>query len=174
MVVGNLVKAIKLSQESLSNLKFIAEKKLLTDYFTEISRDSGLYCFGVRDVIEALEQSAVSIIIAWEELSYERITMKNPSTQETHVKFLTKDELTDDNNFKTKEGTTLDVVDRCDLVEWLAHHFKDYGAKLELVTDRTQEGTQFVRGFGGIGAMLRYKIEFHAEQWEDSDGEDWI
>jgi len=166
--------AIKLSQESLSNLKFVAEKKLLTNYFTEISRDSGLYCFGVRDVIAALEQSAVSIIIAWEELQYERITMKDPSTSDTEVKFLTKEQLTDDNNFKTKDGQNLDVVDRCDLVEWLAQHFKDYGAKLELVTDKTQEGTQFVRGFGGIGAMLRYKIEFHQEEWEASDDDAWI
>lgn len=33
------------------------------------------------------------------------------------------------------------------------------GAVLEIVTDKSQEGSQFVRGFGGIGGILRYKVD---------------
>lgn len=40
------------------------------------------------------------------------------------------------------------------LLEWLANNYKSFGAALEIVTDRSQEGAQFVRGFGGIGGML--------------------
>jgi peptide chain release factor subunit 1 len=28
------------------------------------------------------------------------------------------------------------------------------------VTNRSQEGAQFVKGFGGIGGILRYKVDF--------------
>jgi len=28
-----------------------------------------------------------------------------------------------------------------------------------LITDKTQEGFQFVKGFGGIGGTLRWKVE---------------
>lgn len=40
------------------------------------------------------------------------------------------------------------------LLEWFANHYKDFGATLEIITDRSQEGAQFVRGFGGIGGDL--------------------
>ena len=32
-----------------------------------------------------------------------------------------------------------------------APNYKNYGCTLEIVTDRSQEGAQFVKGFGGIG-----------------------
>jgi len=43
-------------------------------------------------------------------------------------------------------------------VEWLAINYKKFGTRLEFITDRSQEGNQFVNGFGGIGGMLRYPI----------------
>ena len=36
-------------------------------------------------------------------------------------------------------------------MEWLANTYRTFGAQLEFVTDRSQEGSQFCRGFGGIG-----------------------
>jgi peptide chain release factor subunit 1 len=33
---------------------------------------------------------------------------------------------------------------------------------LEFVTDKSEEGSQFVRGFGGIGGMLRYQVDLAA------------
>jgi hypothetical protein len=56
----------------------------------------------------------------------------------------------------------LEVVDKTPLVDWLANHYKDFGAKLEFVTNKSQEGSQFVRGFGGIGGILRWKLDFLA------------
>ncbi|KOB58188.1 Eukaryotic peptide chain release factor subunit, partial [Operophtera brumata] len=37
------------------------------------------------------------------------------------------------------------------LQNWLANNYKSFGATLEIITDKSQEGSQFVRGFGGIG-----------------------
>lgn len=45
------------------------------------------------------------------------------------------------------------------LLEWFAEKYKDFGATLEFVTNRSQEGAQFVKGFGGIGGLLRYKVD---------------
>lgn len=73
--------------------------------------------------------------------------------------------------FMDKEtGQEMDIVDQGSFLEWLAEHYKDYGASLEFVSDRSSEGNQFVKGFGGIGAMLRYKLNF--EQLADVDDED--
>ena len=47
------------------------------------------------------------------------------------------------------------------LLEWFAEKYKEFGAALEFVTNRSQEGAQFVKGFGGIGGLLRYKVDFN-------------
>ena len=49
----------------------------------------------------------------------------------------------------------LELDDDMPLLEWLANNYKSFGASLEIITDRSQEGSQFVRGFGGVGGMLR-------------------
>ena len=46
------------------------------------------------------------------------------------------------------------------LLEWFTEKYKEFGANLEFVTNRSQEGAQFVKGFGGIGGLLRYKVDF--------------
>lgn len=30
---------------------------------------------------------------------------------------------------------------------------------MEIITDKSPEGSQFCKGFGGIGALLRYKVD---------------
>jgi peptide chain release factor subunit 1 len=167
--------AIELAGEALADVKFVAEKKLLSTYYTEIAKDTGMYCFGVKDTMIALESSALKRLIVFEELEGERLEMRDPSTDEQVIKFFTKDQLRDDNNLKNKEGIAYDIQDRIDLVEWLATNYTNYGAKLDFVTDRSQEGMQFVKGFGGVGGLLRYKLNFddfideHEDAYDDDD-----
>lgn len=51
-------------------------------------------------------------------------------------------------------GVELELVDSMPLLEWFANNYKTFGTTLEIVTDKSQEGAQFVRGFGGIGGAL--------------------
>jgi hypothetical protein len=44
------------------------------------------------------------------------------------------------------------------MLEWLANNYKKFGCALEFVTDRSEEGNQFCKGFGGIGGVLRYSV----------------
>lgn len=43
--------AIELSSETLTNVKFVQEKKLISKYFEEISQDTGKFCFGIKDTL---------------------------------------------------------------------------------------------------------------------------
>lgn len=45
----------------------------------------------------------------------------------------------------------MELIESQPLLEWLANNYKMFGATLEIITDKSQEGSQFVRGFGGIG-----------------------
>merc|ERR1711939_1261474 len=74
-------------------------------------------------------------------------------------------------HFMDKEtGQEMEVVDQMAFLEWLAEHYRDFGAQLEFVSDRSSEGNQFVRGFGGVGAILRYRLNFEQlAELEDDD-----
>lgn len=162
--------AIELSAEVLSNVKFIQEKKLIGKYFDEISQDTGKFCFGVEDTMKALEMGAVETLIIWENLDTQRITLKNHSSEEDKILLLNPEQEKDRTNFLDKEtNVELEVLDKMSLIEWLANNYKSFGASLEIVTDRSQEGSQFCRGFGGIGGLLRYKVDFQSMEYDDLD-----
>ena len=46
--------AIELAADSLANVKFIQEKKLINNYFDQISQDTGKYCFGVEATLYSI------------------------------------------------------------------------------------------------------------------------
>ena len=165
--------AIELSAEVLSNVKFIQEKKLIGRYFDEISQDTGKYCFGVDDTLKALEMGAIETLIVWENIDVTRFSLNNHAKGEEIVLHLTSEQEKDKTFFVDKEtGVELELTDRIALLEWFANHYKTYGATLEIVTDRSQEGSQFCKGFGGIGGILRYRVDFQSMEY-DSDDEDY-
>lgn len=94
--------AIELAAESLQNVKFIQEKKLIGRYFDEISQDTGKYCFGVEDTLKALELGAVEILICWENLDIQRYVLKTNATAPT-VLHLTPEQEKDKSHFTDKE-----------------------------------------------------------------------
>lgn len=158
----------------LSNVKFIQEKKLIGRYFEEISQDTGKYCFGYADTLRSLEMGSVEILICWENLDIMRYQLKHPATGEEKILHLTPDQEKDKSHFIDKEsGVELELVEpEKPLLEWLANNYKQFGATLEIITDRSQEGSQFVKGFGGIGGILRYRVDLQAIDDGDDDGFD--
>ncbi|CAO3621713.1 unnamed protein product [Mucor fragilis] len=168
--------AINLAADSLANLKFVHEKKLIGSYFDEISQDTGKYCFGVGDTLKALELGAVENLLVWETLDTPRYVVRDanndehvvhPSKEQEKTKDFLKDPLADvsaDNN-----KNEMSIVEVKPLVEWFTEHYKDFGANLEFVTNRSQEGAQFCKGFGGIGGILRYPVNFEQLDSVDDD-----
>ncbi|KAI8343604.1 eukaryotic peptide chain release factor subunit 1 [Chlamydoabsidia padenii] len=165
--------AIELSAESLSNVKFVQEKKLIQTYFDEISQDTGKYCFGVEDTLKALELGAVESLIVWENLDTNRYVLRDASGAESVV-HPTKQEEKDksfmvDRSADAPPNTDMEVVEVKPLLEWFADRYKDFGATLEFVSNRSQEGNQFCRGFGGIGGILRYRVNFEQLNYESDE-----
>lgn len=75
------------------------------------------------------------------------------------VKILTKEQEKDRSHFVDAEtNTDLEVVVQITLLEWLAEEYTKFGCTLEFVTNKSQEGSQFCRGFGGIGGGDRLCI----------------
>jgi peptide chain release factor subunit 1 len=153
--------AIELSADTLGSVKLMKEKKLLQKYMDEISRDTGKYCYMVEDTFKALELGAVEELIIWENLDIDRLVLRNNSTGEDSIVHLNQEQQANENFFHDPTtGVELETIEKEALVEWFANNFKQYGCSLEFITDRSGEGTQFVKGFGGIGGILRWKVDF--------------
>ncbi|KAI0747760.1 peptide chain release factor eRF/aRF subunit 1 [Daedaleopsis nitida] len=167
--------AIELAAEALSNVKFVQEKRLIQKYFDEISQDTGKYCFGIDDTFKALELGAVETLIVWENLDITRYVLRNAAGEEIVI-HVNKEQEKDREKFIDK-STGLEMEKASEpqsLLEWFAEKYKEFGANLEFVTNRSQEGAQFVKGFGGIGGLLRYKVDFTNLQSIDDDEDEFM
>jgi len=169
--------AIELCAEELANVKFIQEKKLISKFFDEISQDTGKYCYGISDTLYALDLGAVETLVVWENLEMQRYVLRNNSTGTEKILYLNKDQEKENAHF-VENGVELEVVEKLQLLEWFANNYKKFGATLEIITNKSQEGSQFCKGFGGIGGLLRYKVDFSAnntpvvDDLTGGDGED--
>merc|ERR1712032_1384612 len=160
--------AIELSAETLKNVKFVQEKRLVTKFLDEVAQDTGKYCFGIKDTMQGLEMGAVETLIVWENLDLFRLVIRNAHTDVSTTHFLTPQETKNQKLYRDEEsGVELEVSEHKAFVEWIVETYKNYGAKLEFITDRSQEGNQFCKGFGGVGGLMRYKVEF--EMFDEPD-----
>ena len=163
--------AINLSKEELGSVKFVAEQSLLDGYFEKIAKDENV-SYGLKDTMKALEESAVEKLILFEKLATERCTVEfidKDSTLITEVRYLDADK-------DPAQGER--IVTKEPLIDWLVEHHKDFGADISFVSDCTAVGSQFAKGFGGIGAILRYKVDFtdYGDEVDDVylDDDDYI
>ena len=51
---NGFTQAIELSSETLLNVKFVREQKLISAFFSELAQDTKKYCYGVQDTMKAL------------------------------------------------------------------------------------------------------------------------
>eukprot|EP00456_Euglypha_rotunda_P005146 TRINITY_DN10873_c0_g2_i17.p1 TRINITY_DN10873_c0_g2~~TRINITY_DN10873_c0_g2_i17.p1 ORF type:complete len:293 (-),score=49.07 TRINITY_DN10873_c0_g2_i17:15-893(-) len=117
--------AIELSAEGLKNVKLVREKKLLSKYFSEISQDTGKFCFGVKDTLTALDLGAVQDLIIWENLSINRYILRNGVTGEEKVVHMNEKQEQISENFHSN-GVELDVKEKQPLLEWLSQNYKNF------------------------------------------------
>merc|ERR1711975_10907 len=94
--------AIELSSETLGNVKFIQEKKLIGQYFQEISQDTGKVCYGIEDTLKALELGAVETLIIFENLEITRWVLRDSEGSEHQLHLTKAQEATNRDKFLDK------------------------------------------------------------------------
>jgi peptide chain release factor subunit 1 len=162
--------AIELSADSLTEIKYIQEKKIICKYFEEIAKDTGMICYGIKETFYALDNGAVDTVLIWEDLPHIRFSCKNPAG-DTVILNLSPSECLNKNNFMDSAGQELTIEAQEPLCEWFAEHYRDFGAQLLFVTDQSQEGNQFVQGFGGVGGFLRFQLDLTAMDYLEEGAE---
>ncbi len=175
---NGLYQAIELSQECLLNVKFVQEKQLISKFFQEIATDSGKFCSGINETMKCLEDGSIETLIVFEGLEYIRMTLKNKETQKISNVYAKPEQLTDPKYYIDPETkAVLESIDQVLLTEWIAENYQRFGSELEFITNKSPEGFQFVQGFGGMGGLLRYKLDLefiNGEEYKDDDNDDFI
>ena len=111
--------AITLSQDSLSNVKFVQERKIISKFFEEIALDTGMIVFGVEDTMRALEIAAIDNMIVWENLDLKRYEFRVPGAEEVKVSYLTVAQETDPKYFKDPEtNLEYEILNEININEW--------------------------------------------------------
>ena len=107
-----------------------------------------------------MEHGALETMMLFENIEIMRYEIKNPVTGTTAVHLLNAQQEQHPKYFHDAEtGVDLEVTSAESLADWLCLNYKNYGIKVEFITDKSPDGFQFVKGFGGIGGFLRYRIE---------------
>eukprot|EP00826_Nyctotherus_ovalis_P046565 TRINITY_DN5276_c0_g1_i29.p1 TRINITY_DN5276_c0_g1~~TRINITY_DN5276_c0_g1_i29.p1 ORF type:complete len:143 (+),score=22.05 TRINITY_DN5276_c0_g1_i29:48-431(+) len=97
--------------------------------------------------------------VVWEGNDYARLRVRMPGLSEAeNVIYLRggASALCARNYKDTKSGAEGEVVESASLNDWLLENHKRLGMELQLVSDKSQEGFQFVKGFGGCAGFLKY------------------
>jgi len=86
--------------------------------------------------------------------------------------YLTKEQLNDRSCLIDPSGQEFEIVDTLPLIEWLAIYYKNFGIELAIIGCEWQGSSQFCKGFGGLGAILRYNLDLDLNEFvEDSSDE---
>ena len=145
------------SMDILTEIDIMREKKLVQRFLRELINEEGLASYGEAEVRKNLEMGAVEILLLSENLKSRRENYECPAcscTQEKTIK-----EMNESNEVKCpecgeimKENETKDIID--DFVDMA----EEVGSEVEIISTETEEGMQLLKAFGGIAAILRYRV----------------
>ncbi len=140
----------------LADLDLMREKTLVQKLLDEIRKEEGgLAAYGEDQVRHALQLGAVDTLLVSEGLRKLRLKLKCDNGDWEGERTLA-DEATIPKC--PQDGGNLTVVEKQDIIEEFSTLASQSGTKVELVSKESEEGELFLRAFGGIAAILRYRV----------------
>jgi len=166
--VSGFNQAVSLTKENIGNLKFVQEQEAISRLMVEISKD-GQYAVGIDDTMYAVTSGTLDTLILWDNLSVNRVELVKTLSPSDPTKILY---LPPDKQIPENLNQDWTVKSNVPLLDWILEHYIEFGCRLELVSDQTNIGAQFVRGFGGLGGLLRYQVELPSNSTVDEPASD--
>ena len=157
-----LTELVQNARETLRELGLTRERDLLQRFLQQIVKDAGMVAYGEEQVRTALTMGAVDTLLLSETLRKSRAKVQCGTDNCGHTEEHTTtdlDKLAQDLPKCPQCGNdNLEVVDDKDIIEEMSELASQTGSKVELLSDATEEGKQFKDSFGGMGALLRFKV----------------
>lgn len=150
--------------EILKRVRYVEEKKIMQDFLYHIGHDTGLVTYGEDDVKKALESGLVQILLLSEGLNIVRVTVKCNSCgyqrQETmrDTALLTFEQSLIGQPCPNCKAPSLAVAETRDIIDDFADLAEQASANIEVISTESEEGQMLKNSFGGIAAILRFKL----------------
>jgi len=146
----------------MAEFRMMEEKSIVKKFMTEVHSTNGLALYGILDVVKALQNELVSMVIVTDDINFAKINTKckrcgNTSEIITDRYRLvsTKRELPSKPCLMCGEAV-YETTER-DIVEYLEELAIATGSKLKIISGKSEEGKQ-ISSLGGIGAILRFRL----------------
>lgn len=147
---------IEKSMDVLTEIDIMREKKLVQRFLAELVDDDGLASYGEKQVRQNLQMGAVEVVLLSEDLKSERAAYQCQSCGHVEEKTVKKD--SEENISCPACGDTMKPSPAKDLIDDFVEMAEEVGSEVEIISTETEEGMQLYRAFGGIGAVLRYRV----------------
>ena len=150
----------------IEDVKYIREKLVMQRFMKEISNDTGLAAYGLEEVQKALKYSAVDTLILSEKLDSYRAKLECSNCGYTEFRTVRELELANLESIIQEEScpecssNTFNIVGKNSIIEELGEIAQTTGTDIEILSSETEEGEMLYNTFGGIVAILRYKLSY--------------
>jgi len=153
-------------KDKIEDVKYIREKQIMQRFMKEVSIDSGLASYGLDDIQRALNYGAVDTLILSEKLNLYKVKLECSNCGYTESRIVKEYDLA---KFKGKiqdescpkcRSNTFNVVEELSIIEELGEIAESTGTEIDILSTETEEGEMLFSTFGGIAAILRYKIDY--------------
>jgi len=158
-----LIEKIK---DKIENVKYIREKQIMQRFMKEISNDTGLATYGLNEVQKALNFSAVDTLILSEKLDSYKIKLECSNCGYIENRTSREGEL---NQIKSKiqeescpkcSSNNFSIAETKSIIDELGDIAETTGTDVEILSAETEQGEMLYSTFGGIVAILRYKLNY--------------
>ncbi len=155
---------VEKAPEVMRKVRYIEEKKIMQQFLYEVGHDTGKITYGEEDVRRALETGAVNILLLSEGLEMTRVTVKCGACnhQEKHT-VKNKELQAFEQSLAGKpcprcNAASLTIFEKEDLIDDFARLAEYTNSQVEVISTETEEGQMLKNSFGGVAAILRFKI----------------
>ena len=151
--------------EIMRKVRYIEEKEVMQKFLYEVGHDTGLITYGEGEVRRLLQSGAVRTLLISEDLDLVRVTVKCSACgyEEQHT-IKGKDKVDFEKSLIGKpcaacKAPSTTIVDKKDVVDDLAELAELSNTDVEIISGETEEGQMLKNAFGGIAAILRFKMQ---------------
>jgi len=156
---------VEKAPEIMRKIRYIEERKIMQQFLYEIGHDTGMVTYGEEDVRRALEAGAVRTLLLSDTLDVTRVTLKcsacgyqEQQTIKSQMLISFEQSLSGKPCPKCKVPA-LGVAETQDLIDNFAQLAEHTNTDVEIISGETEEGQMLKNSFGGIAAILRFKLQ---------------
>jgi peptide chain release factor subunit 1 len=151
--------------EIMRKIRYIEEKQMVQQFLYEIGHDTGMATYGEEEVRRALEAGAVRTLLLSEGLDTIQVKVKCNACGYEEKQTMKSQMLTSfEQNLIGKpcpkcNASALGIAETQELIENFAQLAEYTNTDIEMISGETEEGQMLKNSFGGIAAILRFKIQ---------------